>query len=553
MLGLKSDPGWHVMVLLASVATTMLEIAAETESHSRFLTGELAADDWYDRIMRTPAVAVQFPGELDAAGPEHVGLVVDVLGAEEPDKMLSGMLVLEAWSRREPAACAEAIPALIETLIELPLCTPTATTLGRMAEDAGETVAEWLHNEGDALRGAALAAAGAAGTTDVADALIEHYDSLMRLHSDNTVTAIRETAPRGMIDVLRAEMRPGARIAPLLVHLCDIHGEDVPELAEARASVKHEHEIAIQALMMVRKGEDGKLPPPASQLELALECIKCGRTHLWDVGRAYVWMTLSSLSDPLGCMFSRRFQCPHCGAFDTYVLGAGARPALMIHTLAGCRTDAAPAGLAQKLRLDSSEMFGGGTPEERYWTIEEFIAEVPGNEELHYSMGLYGMCCREYEGAAERFESVLELDQDDPLAMAGLGFCRYRQGRDEEALGWYRKALAGAELYMANDAAGRADVQRFLPAAFTGRLRRAIKGIEAGDDPGIIPLDLPDDSAEAPSFEAEKEEPGSDDRPDMSAFRNARRNDPCPCGSGKKFKRCCLRKVAMMSDGDGIG
>ncbi|MCK4748518.1 MAG: SEC-C domain-containing protein, partial [Bacteroidales bacterium] len=20
------------------------------------------------------------------------------------------------------------------------------------------------------------------------------------------------------------------------------------------------------------------------------------------------------------------------------------------------------------------------------------------------------------------------------------------------------------------------------------------------------------------------------------------RNDPCPCGSGKKYKRCCLRK-----------
>lgn len=23
------------------------------------------------------------------------------------------------------------------------------------------------------------------------------------------------------------------------------------------------------------------------------------------------------------------------------------------------------------------------------------------------------------------------------------------------------------------------------------------------------------------------------------------RNDPCPCGSGNKFKRCCLCKVAM--------
>ena len=26
-------------------------------------------------------------------------------------------------------------------------------------------------------------------------------------------------------------------------------------------------------------------------------------------------------------------------------------------------------------------------------------------------------------------------------------------------------------------------------------------------------------------------------------YRNVGRNDPCPCGSGKKFKKCCLEKV----------
>ena len=35
----------------------------------------------------------------------------------------------------------------------------------------------------------------------------------------------------------------------------------------------------------------------------------------------------------------------------------------------------------------------------------------------------------------------------------------------------------------------------------------------------------------------------SDWTPDMPAhnpFRDVGRNDPCPCGSGKKFKKCCL-------------
>ena len=26
------------------------------------------------------------------------------------------------------------------------------------------------------------------------------------------------------------------------------------------------------------------------------------------------------------------------------------------------------------------------------------------------------------------------------------------------------------------------------------------------------------------------------------------RNDPCPCGSGKKFKKCCLRKQQSGAD-----
>jgi SEC-C motif-containing protein len=32
--------------------------------------------------------------------------------------------------------------------------------------------------------------------------------------------------------------------------------------------------------------------------------------------------------------------------------------------------------------------------------------------------------------------------------------------------------------------------------------------------------------------------------PAINAYRDVGRNDPCPCGSGKKFKKCCLAKAA---------
>lgn len=33
-----------------------------------------------------------------------------------------------------------------------------------------------------------------------------------------------------------------------------------------------------------------------------------------------------------------------------------------------------------------------------------------------------------------------------------------------------------------------------------------------------------------------------DSEPNRNPFRGVGRNDPCPCGSGKKFKNCCLRR-----------
>ena len=44
----------------------------------------------------------------------------------------------------------------------------------------------------------------------------------------------------------------------------------------------------------------------------------------------------------------------------------------------------------------------------------------------------------------------------------------------------------------------------------------------------------------------------SDNAAKMEPIRNrgeaVGRNDPCPCGSGKKFKNCCMRKRTPTSD-----
>lgn len=38
---------------------------------------------------------------------------------------------------------------------------------------------------------------------------------------------------------------------------------------------------------------------------------------------------------------------------------------------------------------------------------------------------------------------------------------------------------------------------------------------------------------------------GAPAAPLRKPFRRVGRNDPCPCGSGKKFKRCCIEHPAF--------
>ena len=58
------------------------------------------------------------------------------------------------------------------------------------------------------------------------------------------------------------------------------------------------------------------------------------------------------------------------------------------------------------------------------------------------------------------------------------------------------------------------------------------------EERGLKPID---DALEALAvFDEEEEEEGEPEKPAANPNRNVGRNDPCPCGSGKKYKKCCL-------------
>jgi hypothetical protein len=53
-----------------------------------------------------------------------------------------------------------------------------------------------------------------------------------------------------------------------------------------------------------------------------------------------------------------------------------------------------------------------------------------------------------------------------------------------------------------------------------------------------------DEQPDETGWDADDWEPQPPSIPAVNPFRDVGRNDPCPCGSGKKFKKCCLQNVA---------
>lgn len=187
---------------------------------------------------------------------------------------------------------------------------------------------------------------------------------------------------------------------------------------------------------------------------------------------------------------------------------------------------------------------------------------------------LPGVLIRVFDGDASLLQRVFESPDADPLASASallaLGYL-VRSGRassDEEMRAYLTEI--GAALTDADDselgfawafvvgALGydslSAEVARAISrGAVSSELldikdfhallqlsRAAPDGLEGFRDQFVEPFEATIETL-APWFEDEDEEETADaGTPVVNPLRDVGRNDPCPCGSGKKYKKCCL-------------
>ena len=427
-----------------------------------------------------------------------------------------------------------------------------------------------------------LMALAEAPTLEVEAFLLAHFDHYMRHEwSEMYVEALEMTGSQQGLESLLAEWQPGEHaISRAIAHLVQLHDvEDVrfdPMVAEAAT---HRQNMMMNVLETDPEAALSQLVDGTEPLHLPLRCTECGRTYHYGVKRVYV--------DPKRAdqvTVGQIIECKGCGSLETYEISPRSMLLItseMMRLLLKTKLNPSDEPTDPQTLFDQSRVVpqkitveAGGrrfkTISEGYWYVRKQLDKDPNNSALNRRLGLILKNGSRPDLARPYLVRAISLTPQDVEAHYHLMELLVQQDRAEDA-------IPHAETLLRLCREGQVD-EDFNVAMF-GHLLHHLTHIEEAtgrrfqvyqprDEQAVIPdfdLDNPDDYERAYHFFRNGELPArnrrrgwlsswggaktptavmEDDLIDMPArtrHLKVGRNEPCPCGSGKKYKRCCGR------------
>ena len=311
--------------------------------------------------------------------------------------------------------------------------------------------------------------------------------------------ALVEAAPDGRaIDLLARHVhRKQREIDESYCTLCVLTGREPENLPEVRQRVLEERRRR-NALTM---GE------AFGHVAAELACGECGDTNVYEVRDIVV----SDADDSGPFVFVREeFPCASCGKWPDFEIQPSGEFALMA---AARRYDA---GLMPDMRVSDLDISYLGRMRSAAAVVEKLGAALKSDPRsvvnllrmarVQYSLGRFARASRFYDKAWEIEPASME---------AGLGVARITAG-----LGSAREALDLLSDLQENEAKWRFfRVDEVSPRTLRGEFARLRRRLRSALGEPVSAADFL----------------GSEGR------RKTGRNEPCPCGSGEKYKKCCMR------------
>ena len=310
--------------------------------------------------------------------------------------------------------------------------------------------------------------------------------------------------------------------------------------------------------------------------KLKLICGSCGKSGKYHVGRVLLDPhAMKKVSHPDDAVFDEAvsysgiFRCEHCGADGPWKTAKMTRT-LLLAALAIPANEPGELGVQfGRLQVFDGKVIKTGAAAEAY--LKQKIEEQPENAFIWGRLGNFYEHAGLPDLAEAAFEKSVELDSREVESLYSLGFYRRDEGDLNAAADCFDAAIRHART---SQTVSPEKLEQIVHSALEELFdlyqesRGQIPFPPKLDLPGeawhtqledlrLLSLDLPSDEGfeiltsiylkgEVPRhLRRDPGKQGTQTEHDGGTIRQGKRpgrNDPCPCGSGRKYKHCCLMR-----------
>jgi tetratricopeptide (TPR) repeat protein len=390
------------------------------------------------------------------------------------------------------------------------LCEAARTALIQI----GGRSSDYLIEHWDALDQSAqiygLSVIDALGGERAASFAVDHYDELMPEDPERWCQLALSAPDRRLLDLVEEQLPRRQRIFDetfyVLAHLLDVNHPEldaVGERVEKAKSEQRERRAAFQRGEWFEK-----------DLTLELKCPECGHVNEYKVKQVVV----NENKEHGGPVLADEFPCASCGRWVDFEFAAGAHIAITAELLKlTSNGDQRRSGQSNVLITAEAPYYGRKLPvAEVISRCKEAIASDPNSIADWLRLGLcYHQILSRPRYAVSFAERALQLEPRAVEAVFQTADAMAVKGDVQQAFQLLDQALESRKnwRFFLTDVAGISQFTAHFARLYNELLVRLGK-------------------SERPRLHASF----------LGTSQKVGRNDPCPCGSGKKYKKCCLAK-----------
>ena len=296
-------------------------------------------------------------------------------------------------------------------------------------------------------------------------------------------------------------------------------------------------------------------PPKEPGVRLELKCKVCGRERSYLFPKVYcdIGTVKKKKAKYSPIIIPQPVVCSKCGAVDQYELSSLGHLAVtadlmaqIVPDLEGIRRE------DQHIQFVEFQAMGRKMhPQEAIERYQAKIARHPDDSDLYVGYGNVLRFLGRFEEARAQYQRAMEVDPLNPHPYVEMSVLALKQRNNSKAISLLERAIEVARAGPLSEQ----DKEMVIQSA-----QEAIRAIRRGKVDELIPeptvqlapVGAPPSSSQAQTTSKRakrkrRKTPHLSSRaqpPKRIAAQSTEvgRNDPCPCGSGKKYKYCCMRK-----------